>query len=47
MDKITLCIHREYSKTFGKVVANNNINLTIYGGEIHALLVKMGQEKVH
>lgn len=32
-------------KTFGKVVANNNINLSIYGGEVHALLGENGAGK--
>ncbi|GAA0717952.1 ABC transporter ATP-binding protein [Clostridium malenominatum] len=32
-------------KTFGKVVANDNINLSIYGGEVHALLGENGAGK--
>ncbi|WP_461204741.1 ABC transporter ATP-binding protein [Clostridium sp. DL1XJH146] len=33
------------TKKFGKVVANNNVNLTINGGEIHALLGENGAGK--
>ncbi|GAA0180666.1 ABC transporter ATP-binding protein [Clostridium sediminicola] len=33
------------TKVFGKVVANNNVNLTINGGEIHALLGENGAGK--
>lgn len=33
------------TKIFGKVVANNNINLEIYSGEIHALLGENGAGK--
>ena len=33
------------TKTFGKVVANNNVNLTVNKGEIHALLGENGAGK--
>jgi len=33
------------TKTFGKVVANNNINLQVSSGEIHALLGENGAGK--
>lgn len=36
---------RGITKSFGKVVANNNINLEIYSGEIHALLGENGAGK--
>ncbi|MHC1720572.1 MAG: ABC transporter ATP-binding protein [Clostridiaceae bacterium] len=32
-------------KVFGKVIANNNVNLTVKGGEIHALLGENGAGK--
>lgn len=32
-------------KIFGKVIANNNVNLTVEGGEIHALLGENGAGK--
>ena len=32
------------TKTFGSLVANDDINLQVKKGEIHALLVKMVQE---
>lgn len=33
------------TKAFGKVIANNNVNLTVYGGEIHSLLGENGAGK--
>ena len=33
------------TKSFGRVVSNNNINLEIYNGEIHALLGENGAGK--
>ncbi len=36
---------KNISKSFGKVVANKNINLTVRGGEIHALLGENGAGK--
>ncbi|KEI01718.1 ABC transporter ATP-binding protein [Clostridium botulinum] len=33
------------SKKFGEVLANNNINLKVYGGEVHALLGENGAGK--
>lgn len=45
MDKIPYVSIENISKTFGKVVANKNMNLTIYGGEIHALFGENGAGK--
>ncbi|MGH4052454.1 MAG: ABC transporter ATP-binding protein [Clostridium sp.] len=45
MDKIPYVSIENISKTFGKVIANNNMNLTIFGGEIHALLGENGAGK--
>ncbi|MBU3143509.1 ABC transporter ATP-binding protein [Clostridium sp. CF012] len=45
MDKIPYVFIENISKTFGKVVANNNMNLTVHGGEIHALLGENGAGK--
>ena len=36
---------KNIKKTFGKVIANNNVNLTISKGEIHALLGENGAGK--
>lgn len=33
------------SKAFGSVKANENVNLTVYNGEIHALLGENGAGK--
>lgn len=46
MEKVAPFIKVEkLTKVFGKVVANNNVNLTINGGEIHALLGENGAGK--
>ncbi|MCB2292967.1 ABC transporter ATP-binding protein [Clostridium algoriphilum] len=45
MDKIPYVSIDNISKTFGKVIANNNMNLTVHGGEIHALLGENGAGK--
>lgn len=45
MDKTPYVFIENISKSFGKVVANNNMNLTVYGGEIHALLGENGAGK--
>lgn len=45
MDKIPYVVIENISKTFGKVVANRNMNLTVHGGEIHALLGENGAGK--
>lgn len=45
MKKIPYISIKNLSKTFGKVVANNNMNLDIYGGEIHTLLGENGAGK--
>lgn len=45
MDKVPYVFIENISKTFGKVVANVNMNLTIHGGEIHALLGENGAGK--
>lgn len=36
---------KNISKGFGKVIANNNVNLRLYKGEIHALLGENGAGK--
>ncbi|MGV8982878.1 ABC transporter ATP-binding protein [Clostridium sp.] len=45
MDKTPYVFIENISKAFGKVVANNNMNLTVHGGEIHALLGENGAGK--
>ena len=45
MDKIPYVSIENISKTFGKVIANKNMNLTVHGGEIHALLGENGAGK--
>lgn len=46
MEKVAPFIKIEkLTKVFGKVVANNNVDLTINGGEIHALLGENGAGK--
>lgn len=35
------------TKVFSGVKANDNVNLKLYKGEIHALLGETEQEKVH
>jgi ABC-type uncharacterized transport system ATPase subunit len=45
MDKIPYVSIENISKNFGKVIANKNMNLTIHGGEIHALLGENGAGK--
>ncbi|MFT5872383.1 MAG: ABC-type uncharacterized transport system ATPase subunit [Clostridium sp.] len=45
MDKIPYVSIEKISKRFGKVIANKNMNLTIHGGEIHALLGENGAGK--
>lgn len=44
-NKIPYIQMKNITKKFGKVVANNNINLEVYGGEIHALLGENGAGK--
>ena len=45
MDKSPYVFIENISKAFGKVIANKNMNLTVYGGEIHALLGENGAGK--
>jgi ABC-type uncharacterized transport system ATPase subunit len=45
MEKMPYISVKKLRKTFGKIIANNNINLDIYGGEIHALLGENGAGK--
>ncbi|WMJ79506.1 ABC transporter ATP-binding protein [Clostridium sp. MB40-C1] len=44
-NKIPYIEMKDITKQFGKVVANNNINLQVYGGEVHALLGENGAGK--
>lgn len=45
MSKVPYISMKGITKTFGKVVANNNINLEVNSGEIHALLGENGAGK--
>lgn len=45
MDKQIVIKMKNITKSFGEVVANKNINLTIFKGEIHALLGENGAGK--
>ncbi|MBW9147927.1 ABC transporter ATP-binding protein [Clostridium sp. CM028] len=45
MNEIPYVSIENISKTFGKVIANKNMNLTVHGGEIHALLGENGAGK--
>jgi len=45
MDEIPYVSIENISKIFGKVMANKNMNLTVHGGEIHALLGENGAGK--
>lgn len=44
-NKIPYIEMKSITKKFGKVIANNNINLEVYGGEVHALLGENGAGK--
>jgi len=45
MDNISYVSIENISKNFGKVIANKNMNLTVHGREIHALLGENGAGK--
>ncbi|MFU0824711.1 ABC transporter ATP-binding protein [Clostridium sp.] len=44
-NKVPYIQMKNITKRFGKVIANNNINLEVYGGEVHALLGENGAGK--
>lgn len=44
-NKVPYVSMKNIKKVFGKVVANNNVNLAVEGGEIHALLGENGAGK--
>ena len=45
MNKQVFIQLKSITKTFGTVIANCNIDLTVFKGEIHALLGKNGSGK--
>ena len=45
MAPVTAIEMKNISKAFGSVQANENVNLTVYNGEIHALLGENGAGK--
>lgn len=44
-DKVPYILMQNIKKVFGKVIANNNVNLIVNSGEIHALLGENGAGK--
>lgn len=44
-NKVPYIQMKNITKRFGKVIANNNINFEVYGGEVHALLGENGAGK--